>query len=249
MNTDRIANQAREFNVFHRIIQANETFIKDYIQKHKNHINTNRYGYGFMIWKPKIIYETLHRMNENDILVWCDAGMYLNLNGKDRLNEYFLKLTNDNDKSVLAFSTSDCYLSKQYVKMDAVMHYYPEFRNKMDVACYSGVMMIKKNVSSMTLINDWLDLCENYHFLDQSASLKYKEAKYFCGNDYDNGLFCLCLSKHENIVAKIGHEETNVFKNGIQLIHCPNINPKSIDWSSLDKFPLQCRRMTPKTGY
>ena len=30
--------------------------------------------------------------------------------------------------------------------MDAVMNYYPEHRNKLDIACYAGVMVIKKMI-------------------------------------------------------------------------------------------------------
>jgi hypothetical protein len=249
MNTNRISKQASNFNIFDKILQLNENDIQDYIEKHKNFINNNPYGYGLWIWKPKIIYDTLLKLNKNDLLVYCDAGIYLNTNGKDRLNEYLLKLTND--KYILTFSTSDSYLSRSYVKMDAVMNYYPDFRNKLDISCYAGLMIIKKNDSSLTLIKEWLNLCENYNFINRDISIKYNEAYYFAGNDCDNGLFNLCLSKHENIVTKIGHEETNLFKDGIQVAHCSDImnNPQSIDWSSLDKFPFQCRRMTQKFGF
>jgi hypothetical protein len=249
MSTNRIANQANEFNIFDKILQLNENDIKDFIEKHKNFINNNPAGYGNWIWKPKIIYDTLVKLNENDILIYSDAGMYLNINGKDRLKEYLLKLTDD--KAILTFCTSETYLSRTYVKMDAVMNYYPEFRNKLDIACYAGLMVIKKCDSSLTLIKEWLNLCENYHFLNKERSTEYKEADYFGGNDSDNGLFNLCLSKHENIVTKISHHETNLFRDEIQIAHCSDImkNPQSIDWSSLNTFPFQCRRMTPKFGF
>jgi hypothetical protein len=251
MNTNKIANQASEINIFDKILQLNETDIKDFVEKHKKFINNNRIGYGNWIWKPKIIYDTLLKLNENDILIYSDAGTYLNINGKDRLKEYLLKLTND--KPILTFLTGEheCYLSKHWVKMDAIMNYYPEFRNKSDFACYAGLMVIKKNDSSITLIKEWLNLCENYHFINRERSIEYKDADYYIGNDCDNGLFNLCLSKHENIVTKIGHEETNLFINKIQLAHHHDImkNAQSIDWNSLDKFPFQIRRMTPKFGF
>ena len=249
MNTNRITQQASEFGIFDKILQLNENNITDYIEKHRNFINDNPYGYGLFIWKPKIIYDTLLNLNENDVLIYCDAGIYLNTNGKERLNEYLSKLING--KSILTFSTSKNYLTKTYVKMDAVMNYYPELRNKSDVACYAGLMIIKKNEYSLTLIREWLNLCENYNFLNKERSIEYNEADYFAGNDCDNGLFNLCLSKHENIVTKIHHNETNLYIDNAQIAHCSDImqNPKSIDWSSLDKFPFQIRRMTPQFGF
>ena len=74
MNTDRIANQAKEFELFNHIIQLNENDIKEYIDKHKNFIVDNPPGYGKWIWKPKIIYDTLLKINENDILFYADSG-------------------------------------------------------------------------------------------------------------------------------------------------------------------------------
>jgi hypothetical protein len=250
MNTDRIAKQANEFNIFDKIIQLNENDITDYIEKHKNFINTNKFGFGLFIWKPKIIYDTLLKLNDNDLLVYCDAGVYLNIDGIDRFKEYLSKLIND--KYILTFCTSENYLSKSYVKMDAIMNYYPEIRNKFDIACYAGLMIIKKNEYTLTLIKEWLNLCENYNFINSNRSNEYSEAEYFSGNDFDNGLFNLCLSKHENIVTKIFPDETNLYINNIQIEHCSSdIIKKSqhINWSCLDKFPFQVRRMTPKSGY
>ena len=249
MNNNRIAQQASDFGIFDKILQLNENNISDYIEKHRNFINDNPYGYGLFIWKPKIIYDTLLNLNENDVLIYCDAGIYLNNNGKERLNEYLSKLING--KSILTFCTSENYLTKTYVKMDAVMNYYPELCNKNDIACYAGLMIIKKNESSLTLIKEWLNSCENYNFLNKERSIEYNEADYFAGNDCDNGLFNLCLSKHENIVTKIYPDETNLYRDNTQIAHCSDImaNPQSIDWSSLDKFPFQIRRMTPKFGF
>ena len=64
MTTDRIAEQAKEFGIFHEIIQTNEENIKEFIEKHRNFINTHKAGYGFWIWKPKIIYDTLQKLQD-----------------------------------------------------------------------------------------------------------------------------------------------------------------------------------------
>ena len=43
--------------------------------------------------KPKIILDTILKLPENDILVYADAGVYINKNGK-RFNEYISYLDN-----------------------------------------------------------------------------------------------------------------------------------------------------------
>ena len=50
MKTDRIAKQACEFGMFDKIIEMNEDDRQDFIEKHKQFINTNKYGFGFMIY-------------------------------------------------------------------------------------------------------------------------------------------------------------------------------------------------------
>ena len=245
MKTDRIAKQAKELNVFDKIMQLNENDITEYIKKHYKFISMHRPGFGLWIWKPKVIYNTLIKMKERDILVYCDAGMYINKKGKDRFKFYINQL----DKhDMVVFSTSNKYKAQQYVKNDAIMECYPEFNKEWTTYCYAGIMIIKKTQKSLELIKDWLGLCENYHFLDKASSTKHRDLSHYCGNDCDNGLFNLCLSKYK-IHFTITPDEINLYTVDQTQIAHTNINQKEADWSSLDHIPFQVRRMTPKFGY
>lgn len=248
MSTTRILEEAKNLDIFDEVYGLNENDIKDFYKKHFTFITSNLYGFGLWIWKPNVIYETLIKLNENDIMVYCDAGFHLNINGKKRLEEYFLKL--QDNKYILTFGTSELYRSREFVKMDAIMNYYPEMKNKLDIYCYAGVMIIKKNDYSLKVIKEWLELCENYNYINRNRSIQYNELPFFKGNDCDNGLFNMCISKHEKIVEKIFPDETNIYIGKTQVVHCidyaKNIN--NIDWSPLKQFPFHCRRMTPKFG-
>ena len=248
MNTDRNTNQVKELGLFHHILQLNETHIPEYIQKHRSFIQSNVPGFGRWIWKPKIIFDTLTRMSDGDILVYSDAGMHVNINGKNRLLEYFDKLQT---KDVVVFSTNYEYKAKSFVKNDAIMSYYPDFHNFNNNACYAGLIILKKTQRSVSLISDWLELCENYHFIDNSPSISYKEHAKFANQDADNGLFNLCLCKHRDIVEIITPDEINVYIGELQAHHAiPRVNGKyaieTIDWSILSDKPFQCKRITPK---
>ena len=97
------------------------------------------------------------------------------------------------------------------------------------------------------LIKEWLLLCENYHFLDKSSSIQYKDFSYYSGNDCDNSIFNVCLSKHKEIVHKIYPDETNIYIDNKQCHHVLDKNKLSeLDWQSLDKYPFHCKRLTPK---
>jgi hypothetical protein len=242
MKLDRIIEQARNFDIFDKIFGLTEYDIIDFVQKHKEFIHQHRQGYGLWIWKPKIILDTLDKMKEDDILLYCDAGMYLNPNGKKRFKEYLTYLKNN---SILTFSTSSEYIAQCFVKNDAIMDYYPEFNNELNITTYAGAMFIKKNNLSINFIKDWLKLCETYNYLDRSLSINYPEFNYFFGNDCDNGLFNLCLSKHK-ISATIYPDETNIYIDNKQIIHVLDLdNYNKTDWSKLDTYPIQYRRIRP----
>lgn len=249
MSPNRIIEQAKSFNIFDEIKSLNEFDIKDYYKKHIKFITSNPIGFGLWIWKPKVIYDTLLKLGENDIMVYCDAGTHLNIKGVKRLEEYFVKL--QDDKCILTFSTSDLYHSREFVKMDAIMNYYPEMKDKLDIACYAGLMIVKKNPQSLQAIKEWLELCENYSYINRSRSIYHNESSFFQGNDCDNGLFNMCISKHAKIVEKIYPDETNLYVEKRQIAHCPDYasNIHNLDWSSLDHCPFHIRRMTPKFGY
>jgi len=245
MSTSRIANEALQLNIFDKILEYNENSIPDFINKHKEFINNNPAGYGNFIWKPKIIFDTLLNMNENEILIYADSGFHININGIPRLHYYLEKLEND-DNHIVVFSTNESYKAKQYVKMDAIMHLYPNLNNECQDMnlIYAGLMIIKKNNKTINLIQDWLNLCENYSFINTNSSIYHYDAPYFKGNDKDNGLFNLCLAKHK-ISFAVYPDEINIYKNGCQIIHIEPENLHNIDWSELNDKPFQARRLTP----
>lgn len=237
-NTNIISNQAKSFNLFDKILEYNENNIPEFIYKHK-HFIYNNYGFGMWIWKPKIIYDVLNTMDDDDILLYCDSGTYLNINGKNRLLDYFDLLKHN---SIITFSAGSQYKAKDWIKNDVIMNYYPNMHNENDDAVYAGVMIIKKNESSLSLIKEWLELCENYHYLDKSSSILYKEKDYFKGHDCDNALFNLCISKFK-IDFKINSNETNIFTNEGLQIHHSNIKINSDTWNPLNDKPIQIRRL------
>ena len=245
MSTNRIYEQAKDLGVFNKILQLNEENIPDFIKKHDHFIKENKPGFGLWIWKPKIIYDTLNKMELGDILVYCDAGTFINKKGKERFNYYIRQLEK---YDMVVFATSNDYKAQNFVKNDAIMNYYPDFNNQWIQYCYAGVIIIKKTEKSVKFVEDWLGLCENHNFIDKNPSIKYRDFPHYLGNDCDNGLFNLCLAKHK-IHFTIIPDEINLYtSDNIQVAHT-NLNQKNVDWSSLDHIPFQVRRMTPKFGY
>ncbi len=249
MQTSRIINEATESKMFDNIMSKNEHDISEFIEKHSKFINDNPRGYGFWIWKPKIILDTLLKLPDDDILIYADAGVHINKNGKKRFNEYISYLDNHD---MVMFSNSHKYKASKYIKIDAVLNYFPQLykqygrkavlnKNINNTYHYGGCLILKKTPQVIKLLKDWLSLCENYHLLDRSKS-NYREPRFYRGQDADNGLLALCLMKY-NIHKSIPYNETNIFdERGFQAIHA---GMRKINWNLLNDFPIQFRRIRP----
>lgn len=235
VKTDRIKQQAEEMRVFDKITCLTEHDIPEYIETHKEYISYNVPGYGRWIWKPKIVLDALVSMSDGDFLVYADAGMYLNPHGLPRLAEY-MKMLQSSTTGCIAFSTNG-YFSHSFANPDAVAEYFPEFYEKQYRYCYAGILLLKKTPETVDMITEWFTLCQNYNYL---SGYSEKQNVEFVGGDGDNGLFNLCLAKHDSIVKRVFPDETNVYcaDNKTQQLDC-------LDWSSLDNFPFQCRRIRP----
>jgi hypothetical protein len=244
MDTTRISIQAKDLNVFSSIKVYNEYDIPEFINKHAEFIKKESYAFGRFIWKPKVISDALEYIDNGDVLVYSDAGTYINAGGRDRFLEYMTFL---DKKPMCIFSTTNYYKCKYYVKSDAVMTYFPEFRNLDYDSFYAGCSMIKKTNETVQFVKEWLELCENYHFIDTSPSYMFSELSEFQGQDTDSGLFGLCASKHINLIHCISPYEINIYTPvGQQVAHLPCYHHSRIDWSPLDTFPFQFRRDTSK---
>jgi len=64
----------------------------DFWNKHSDFILSNRRGFGYWIWKSYLIMKTMEKMEENDVLLYLDAGCEINMSEKEFLLEAFEKI-------------------------------------------------------------------------------------------------------------------------------------------------------------
>jgi hypothetical protein len=252
MIPDRIVDQANQFGEFSSIYSWSESNIPEFIEKHRYHFLLYKdRGFGLWIWKPYVILKRLLEMDKGEILVYSDAGVFLNSNGSTRFQEY-MDLLRIEDNQIIAFEVNNLYKSRFYVKADCIKVYYPEFYTLDLNCCYAGVLILKNSQYTRRLIFDWLSLCENTEFLSASKSIVHADPSYFRGQDADNGLLNLVLAKFQNRYADDGKililsDWVNLYhKNGKQLKHVISSGDYiKADWSSLNNFPFQIRRDVP----
>jgi len=195
---ERICREAKEFSIFNDMIGLTESYLKEdntFWNIHKEFIMNNERGYGLWIWKPYIIKKQLEKITENDILVYADSGCILNINGKDRMNEY-IEMSKKSKSGIVCFQLSQ--IECEWTKMD-VFNYLNANDLLETKQIISGIFIIRKSDKSVEIINKWYDICCNYNLIDDSQSISINH-EFFKENRHDQSIISLLIKQNNNSI-------------------------------------------------
>lgn len=191
------------------------------------HCRVYRRGFGYWRWKPYLIRERMNLMNEGDILVYTDAGVYWNAKGMKRFEEYIQMLKDG--EFLITFQSS--YLEKDYSKGDILKFtgHYNDDNVLMSLQLLSGIVIIKKNAEGMRFVEDWYELCHHHFNLISDKVSVVPCIRGFVENRHDQSALSLLAKQRRHI--EISYKETL---------------PLSLDWSQMEAFPIQARQYKKK---
>lgn len=166
---NRIKKEAENLNLFDKITIEDENICNEEIfiniLKKINKPNLSLYrGFGWYIWKPYIIYKQLLSMKNDDILLYCDAGMTLLQNKQKYL--HLFDLVNDTQKcpsGIATFITTGPKEERlEYMYNLVQIFKYFNIENDKDIThtqqCQAGIIIIKKCQQSIKIIKEWFDI-------------------------------------------------------------------------------------------
>ena len=193
---DRICKQAKSFNIFSTITGYNEKDLQDdnnFWIKHGNFIQNNSRGYGYWLWKPYLILKKLKEINDNDILLYLDAGCELNTDGKEYFINKLIPLTNE--KKIIGTRGGSNDLN--FTKKDLVI--FTEMEKSPLLSCdhmQPGTLMMKKCNIINKLIEEYYSVASNnYNLLDDSPSVA-KNHESFIEHRHDQSIFNMLIKKY-----------------------------------------------------
>jgi len=205
---NRICNEMKILDIFNIIQYTDLDLKKDYNfwNKHGSFIEKNRRGYGYWVWKPYIILQTLNKMNNNDILLYCDVGCEIKNNPEDM--KYLLEKCKNQD----LLYTSAYEIERKWNKRDLLIFMNmdnPDFIDTMQ--SQSGIIFIKKNDKTYNLIKDWYDIASsNYHYIDDTPSL-LENYSDFQEHRHDQSVFSLLTKKYNfNTTNNVLHHHSPI---------------------------------------
>lgn len=237
----RFYNQAKSLNFYQgiKIYKKKElcnkslTIIESYLSK------KNRRGYGYWIWKPEIILNSLIQIPENSILQYSDIGCHFNSMGINKLF-YYQDVCDENNILSFRYSNPEIkklnfiypnYLEYQYTKADLMNYFNLDFKHiHMNTPqLLSGTFFIKKNSKNIEFLKDWLKVFENMFLIDDSVSVSPNH-KDFIEHRHDQSVFSL-LGKLNSIFSLSAYENFEW-----------SLDNKGRNWEHLLESPIQARR-------
>lgn len=198
---ERIINESKQFyNTFTDTYAfSKEDIPSTFVEKTKPYILEPR-GSGFWLWKPCFIKQLFDSLNNNDILVYADAGCHFNKEGKKRMDEY-INLINSNEAGTLCFEHGDHRggFSQELLTTEAIFEHFniktESFRKQWQIM--ATIFFLRKCKITEQIVNTWYDTAYNYPdlFSDKYNEISKEKNPLFKDNRHDQSIF--------SVVAKI----------------------------------------------
>lgn len=215
---ERIMEEAKEFGEFNSIRSYGpEDLPSDFVRSYKEILLIGRGG-GYWIWRPLIILMALKDIEEDDFLVYLDAGCKLNKYGKIRFKEYIEKLK-ESEYGIVSFQMSGKVGSGKLEKENnwtckEIFNYYNIDPNS-DIGesgqYLGGILIMRKNKHLIKILEEVIKVLNNdvNLFTDYYKIGQHKEFKE---NRHEQSITSIIRKIHGSVV--IDGDETFVLPFG-----------------------------------
>lgn len=239
---DRFLRQVETCPFITSVSVKSEADIQPLIKRHRLHFAVRKkIGFGDWVWKPYIILEQLKSMPEGEVLIYSDLGNHWNPQGGPVMHEWVGMLSEQ--AGVGAFTAGDAYSPGQFVRIEHVESYAPEFFSSPPPYVYAGLLLFRNSATVRSLVADWLSLCQRFLAFPRPLFHWRRQRPEYVGTDGDNGLLPLVLFRYQNCIFFDGRLINLYSADGAQQIHrLEKEDYKKLDWSSLRDSPVTYRR-------
>ncbi|MCX2477767.1 hypothetical protein OQY15_01620 [Pedobacter sp. MC2016-15] len=145
-------------------------------------------GGGYWLWKPYIIKQTLDSIDEDDILVYCDAGCMVNDSGRKRFEEYLEMLR------LSTTGTVDFELPLEefrFTKKEIFDYFDTPAESINSNQLMATVVLLRKCAHSVMLVNEWYETACDNPFLFTDEIIVNTQHPDYQANRYDQSVFSI----------------------------------------------------------
>jgi hypothetical protein len=196
----RIQIEATNMELFDKVLIKSPVDLSSDLPELTKKVLSMQRGGGYWIWKPIIIKDQLDKMNKNDILVYVDSGCTLNINGINRLKEYF-NMVMDENKPIVRFKMD---IPENKYTTTAIFDHFKVNNNKSytDSGQYMATAIIMRKCDLLDkIIKYWYITAIKYPLLFTDHFNNYNRKEEFIDNRHDQSIF--------SIITKLFYKNVN----------------------------------------
>ena len=196
---NRLIGEARNTGWFttstpYRPADLSETFRNKY-----NDILALQRGAGYWIWKFDIIKQNLAKIDNDDFLIYMDAGCSINPSGKKRFYEYIDMLNNSNE-GIISFQMRN--LEKYWTTRQIFEHFNLDLNSNYANSgqIIGGALIMKKTEKLMKIIDECFNVLETNKLLFTDHFNRENQESCFIDNRHDQSILSVVRKIHGSIV-------------------------------------------------
>jgi hypothetical protein len=196
---NRIKMMAYQSGFFDKIIIYTEKdFDNEFLNKYEN-LMRNNIGYGFWIWKSYFIRKTFQIMDDDDILVYADAGCSI-IKNFDSFNNFknLINLVKTHSSGSLGFQMNipeELYTKSAIFKeLDADSDDYRKTGQIM-----ATIFFLRKCVKSIDLVTNFYNYSQKINLIDNQFD-RNNEIPTFKAPRNDQSIFSILRKKHQTLI-------------------------------------------------
>jgi hypothetical protein len=221
---ERLHNQAESLGWFDTVTSYSPNDLDDDFKKRFKNVLELPRGGGYWIWKPYIINKHLEKIDDGDILIYLDAGCYINPSGYERFKEYIEMLKNS-EEGCISFQMTH-HIEKKWT-IEEIFEYLNIHHDSKDIIesgqIIATVRMFKKNRNSINIVSAWLNILYQNPLLftdHYNKSIKNIQNNLFLDNRHDQSVLSVICKLYKTIVL----EDETYFADGFgceKSLKCP----------------------------
>jgi len=208
----KIAAEAVDMNVFTTInIFDNQNFYDNDFKNKFSYVITQTKGAGYWIWKYYLLNKKMNEINENEFIVYCDAGVKFNKKGINRFYEY-IDLLDKSEYGIMSFAQNyknGVYHLEKWYTVKEIFNFYnisldSEIANTSQYV--GGILILKKNNHSRLILAEYLKILEydqkliTDYYKNSPQDMSFKDARH------DQSLWSIIRKKFGSCI--INQDET-----------------------------------------
>ena len=211
----RIYKEAINSKFFNTVtIYSPDDLSKEFVDNFSDILNLPRIA-GYGIWRPYIIKEKLNKIDDNDYLIYLDAGCTINYSAEKRFYEY-IELFDNSEYGIISFQLS--HTERNYTTKEIFEYFSLNMNSKeaLDNQFLDGILIMKKNNHLINVIDKWLEVVYNNPLLFTDY-FNNDQNDYFIDNRHEQSILSIIVKLNGSIILNDETYFENYHKNSIAI--------------------------------